>query len=145
MMQMYFQTFKRVLLGMLEKPMWMLLIVSLCIMSLVYAKPVLWDLPVAVINQDHSPASYSLVRSLNSTPKLSIKNYDNLDEARHDMIMRELFAIIIVPTDFEKKLLNGKDVTVPVFGDATNSTRVDVGLSAVIRCLQWTYFEKCRL
>lgn len=120
MMQMYFQTFKRVLLGMLEKPMWMLLIVSLCIMSLVYAKPVLWDLPVAVINQDHSPASYSLIRALNSTPKLSINNYDNLDEARHDMIMRELFAIIIIPTDFEKKLLNGKDVTVPVFGDATN-------------------------
>ena len=29
MMQMYFQTFKRVLLGMLEKPMWMLLLVSL--------------------------------------------------------------------------------------------------------------------
>ncbi|MEQ4924124.1 ABC transporter permease [Proteus hauseri] len=119
-MQMYFQTFKRVLLGMLEKPMWMLLIVSLCVMSLVYAKPVLWDLPVAVINQDHSPASYSLIRSLNATPKLSVKSYDNLEEARHDMIMRELFAIIIVPTNFEKKLLNGKDVTVPVFGDATN-------------------------
>lgn len=120
MMQMYFQTFKRVLLGMLEKPMWMLLIVSLCVMSLVYAKPVLWDLPVAVINQDHSPASYSLIRSLNATPKLSLKSYDSLDDARHDMIMRELFAIIIIPTDFEKKLLNGKDVTVPVFGDATN-------------------------
>ncbi len=120
MMQMYFQTFKRVLLGMLEKPMWMLLLVSLCIMSLVYAKPVLWDLPVAVINQDHSPASYALIRSLNATPKLSLKGYDNLDEARHDMIMRELFAIIIIPTDFEKKLLNGKDVTVPVYGDATN-------------------------
>ncbi|HEJ9438099.1 TPA: ABC transporter permease [Proteus mirabilis] len=119
-MQMYFQTFKRVLLGMLEKPMWMLLLVSLCIMSLVYAKPVLWDLPVAVINQDHSPASYALIRSLNATPKLSLKGYDNLDEARHDMIMRELFAIIIIPTDFEKKLLNGKNVTVPVYGDATN-------------------------
>ncbi|EMH1505012.1 ABC transporter permease [Proteus mirabilis] len=119
-MQMYFQTFKRVLLGMLEKPMWMLLLVSLCIMSLVYAKPVLWDLPVAVINQDHSPASYALIRSLDATPKLSLKGYDNLDEARHDMIMRELFAIIIIPTDFEKKLLNGKNVTVPVYGDATN-------------------------
>ncbi|MGY6420173.1 ABC transporter permease [Proteus mirabilis] len=119
-MQMYFQTFKRVLLGMLEKPMWMLLLVSLCIMSLVYAKPVLWDLPVVVINQDHSPASYALIRSLDATPKLSLKGYDNLDEARHDMIMRELFAIIIIPTDFEKKLLNGKNVTVPVYGDATN-------------------------
>ncbi len=75
---------------------------------------------MAVINQDHSPASYALIRSLDATPKLSLKGYDNLDEARHDMIMRELFAIIIIPTDFEKKLLNGKNVTVPVYGDATN-------------------------
>lgn len=120
MIQMYFQTFKRVLLGMLEKPMWLLLIVSLCIMSLVYAKPVLWDLPVAVINQDNSPASHLLLRSLNSTPKLTLKSYDNLEAARHDMLMRELFAIIIIPNDFEKKILNGKNVTVPVFGDATN-------------------------
>lgn len=36
------------------------------------------------------------------------------------MIMRELFAIIIIPTDFERNILQGKNITVPVFGDATN-------------------------
>ncbi|OBU09956.1 ABC transporter permease [Morganella psychrotolerans] len=119
-MKLYFQTFVKVLLGMLAKPMWMLLVVSLCVMSLVYVRPVLWDLPVAVIDQDHSAASRSLIRNLDATAKVELHSYDNLNTARQDMIMRELFAIIIIPADFEKNVLQGKNITVPVFGDATN-------------------------
>ncbi|HCM62899.1 MAG TPA: ABC transporter permease [Morganella sp. (in: Bacteria)] len=119
-MKLYFQTFVKVLLGMLAKPMWMLLVVSLCVMSLVYIRPVLWDLPVAVIDQDHSAASRSLIRDLDATAKVELHSYDNLNTARQDMIMRELFAIIIIPADFEKNVLQGKNITVPVFGDATN-------------------------
>ncbi|AVE42002.1 ABC transporter permease [Providencia stuartii] len=119
-MQMYFATFRKVLIGMLDKPMWLLLIVSLCVMSLVYAKPVLWDLPVAVIDQDHSVASRALIRDLDAAPKVKLHSYDNLEQARKDMINRQLFAIIIIPIDFEKFLLNGKNITIPVYGDATN-------------------------
>ncbi|GAA0340807.1 ABC transporter permease [Morganella psychrotolerans] len=119
-MKLYFQTFVKVLLGMLAKPMWMLLVVSLCVMSLVYIRPVLWDLPVAVIDRDHSAASRSLIRDLDATAKVELHSYDNLNTARQDMIMRELFAIIIIPADFEKNVLQGKNITVPVFGDATN-------------------------
>ncbi|WP_442890534.1 hypothetical protein [Arsenophonus sp. PmNCSU2021_1] len=53
MIKLYLRTFYRVLLGMLAKPMWLLLLISLSIMNLVYIRPVLWDLPVAIINQDH--------------------------------------------------------------------------------------------
>lgn len=120
MLQMYFATFRKVLIGMLDKPMWLLLLVSLCIMSLVYAKPVLWDLPVAVIDRDHSVASRSLIRDLDATPKVKLHSYDNLAQARKDMIDRQLFAIVIIPTDFERYLLNGKNITIPVYGDATN-------------------------
>ncbi|MCW2257396.1 ABC-2 type transport system permease protein [Providencia alcalifaciens] len=119
-MQMYFATFRKVLLGMLDKPMWLLLLVSLCVMSLVYAKPVLWDLPVAVIDMDHSVASRALIRDLDAAPKLKLHSFDNLAQARKDMIDRQLFAIIIIPTDFEQYLLNGKNITIPVYGDATN-------------------------
>lgn len=119
-MKLYFQTFLKVLLGMLEKPMWMLLIISLCVMSLVYVHPVLWDLPVAVVDQDNTVASRSLVRELDATAKVELHSYDNLATARQDMIMRDLFAIIIVPQDFERNLLQGKNITVPVFGDGTN-------------------------
>ncbi|RUT64528.1 ABC transporter permease (plasmid) [Morganella morganii] len=119
-MKLYFQTFLKVLLGMLEKPMWMLLIISLCVMSLVYVHPVLWDLPVAVVDQDNTVASRSLVRELDATAKVEQHSYDNLAAARQDMIMRDLFAIIIIPQDFERNLLQGKNITVPVFGDGTN-------------------------
>ncbi|OTA20880.1 hypothetical protein Xbed_01139 [Xenorhabdus beddingii] len=118
--KLYWQTFRNVLLGMLEKPMWLLLIVSLCVMSLVYVHPSSWDLPVAIIDQDNSHASRSLIRHINATAKVETQGYNNLGNARHDMLQRKIFAIIIVPVDFEKRLLNGQNVTVPVYGDATN-------------------------
>ncbi|PHM37320.1 hypothetical protein Xinn_00994 [Xenorhabdus innexi] len=117
---MYWQTFRTVLLGMLEKPMWLMLIVSLCVMSLVYVHPTLWDLPVAVIDQDNSHMSRALIRHIDATAKVETQSYASLADARADMLQREIFAIIIVPTDFEKRLLSGKNVTVPVYGDATN-------------------------
>ncbi|PHM66883.1 hypothetical protein Xsto_00909 [Xenorhabdus stockiae] len=118
--KMYWQTFRTVLLSMLEKPMWLMLIVSLCVMSLVYVKPTLWDLPVAVIDQDNSYMSRALIRHVDATAKVETKNYASLEDARADMLHREIFAIIIIPTDFEKRLLGGNNVTVPVYGDATN-------------------------
>ncbi|WP_340609829.1 ABC transporter permease [Xenorhabdus bharatensis] len=118
--KMYWQTFRTVLLSMLEKPMWLMLIVSLCVMSLVYVNPTLWDLPVAVIDQDNSHMSRALIRHVDATAKVETKNYASLSDARADMLHREIFAIIIVPTDFEKRLLGGENVTVPVYGDATN-------------------------
>ncbi|MBD1228667.1 ABC transporter permease [Xenorhabdus griffiniae] len=116
----YWQTLRDVFLGMLEKPMWLLLMVSLCVMSLVYIRPSVWDLPIAVIDHDHSYASRTLIRNINAMPKVAPKIYNNLDNARRDMLQRTIFAIIIVPVDFEKRLLSGQNVTVPVYGDATN-------------------------
>ncbi len=119
-MKRYWATFTKVLMGMLERPMWLMLLVSLCIMSTVYAHRTVWDLPVAVVDQDHSPASRLLIRNLDATSKISMRSYDSLDKAIHDLGWRKLFAVIIMPTDLEKKLLSGKAVTIPVYGDATN-------------------------
>ncbi|WP_411753234.1 ABC transporter permease, partial [Serratia sp. (in: enterobacteria)] len=119
-MKIYWQTFRKVLMSMLERPMWLMLILSLCIMSMVYANRTVWDLPVGVIDQDHSTASRQLIRQLDATPKIAIQTYDNLDEAKRDLGWRKLFAVIIMPVDLEKKILNGKNIEIPVFGDATN-------------------------
>ncbi|CNI67775.1 multidrug ABC transporter permease [Yersinia frederiksenii] len=116
----YWQTFSRVLMGMLEKPMWLMLLVSLCVMSMVYANRTVWDLPVAVVDQDHSTASRQLIRQLDATSKIAIKIYDNLPDAQRDLAWRKLFAVIIMPTDLEKKILNGESIVIPVYGDATN-------------------------
>jgi ABC-2 type transport system permease protein len=119
-MKIYWQTFSRVLISMLEKPMWLMLLLSLCVTSLVYANRTVWDLPVAVIDQDHSTASRQLIRQLDATSKIAIQTYDNLDEAQRDLGWRQLFAVIIMPVDLEKKILHGENIVIPVFGDATN-------------------------
>lgn len=116
----YWQTFRRVLMGMLEKPMWLMLLVSLCVMSMVYANRTVWDLPVAVVDYDHSTASRQLIRQLDATSAISIKTYDNLPDAQRDLAWRKLFAVIIMPMDLEKKILNGESIVIPVYGDATN-------------------------
>jgi ABC-2 type transport system permease protein len=119
-MKIYWQTFVKVLLGMLERPMWLMLILSLCIMSMVYANRTVWDLPVGVVDQDHSAASRQLIRQLDATSKIAIETYDSLEQAQRDLGWRKLFAVIIMPVDLEKKILSGQNIVVPVYGDATN-------------------------
>lgn len=119
-MKLYFQTYWAMLTGLLERPMWLMLMVSLCVMSTVYVHRTVWDLPVAVVDQDHSTASRLLIRHFDATPKIALRGYDNLNQALHDLGWRKVFAVIIVPQDLEQKMLAGKAVTIPVFGDATN-------------------------
>ena len=116
----YWATFKKVLAGMLEKPMWAMLLLSLCIISMVYAKGTVWEMPVAVVDLDHSSASHLLTRNLDASPKLNVVTYDQLGQAQRDMGYRKLYAVVEIPVDFEKKMLSGKSVAIPVFGDATN-------------------------
>ena len=116
----WWKTFSKVLTGLLDKPMWMMLLLSLCVMSLVYANRTVWDLPVAVIDQDHSTASRMLARQLDAGSKIATVAYDNLAEAEHDLALRKLFAVIIMPVDLEKKILAGQNIVIPVYGDATN-------------------------
>jgi ABC-2 type transport system permease protein len=116
----YWRTFVRVLSGMLEKPMWMMLLISLCLMSTVYANRTVWDLPVAVIDQDHSTASRLLTRDLDATSKIKTVAYDSIPEAQRDLGQRKLFAVVVMPVDLEKKILAGEAIVIPVYGDATN-------------------------
>lgn len=119
-MSSYWATFKKVLSGMLEKPVWAMLLLSICIISMVYAKGTVWQMPVAVVDLDHSSASHLLIRNLRASPKLAITSYDQIAEAQRDVGYRKLFAVIEIPVDFEKKMLAGSSVSIPVFGDATN-------------------------
>lgn len=114
------RSFRTVLLGLLDRPMWMLLLFSILISSTVYMRQGVWDLPVAVIDLDHSSFSRELTRRLDATPKIAVQSYNSLQEARHDLAWRRLFSIIIIPKDLQNKILRGEAVTVPVYGDATS-------------------------
>ncbi len=116
----YFRGFMMITTRMLEKPLWLMLVFSLCVMSLVYLNHSVWDLPVGVIDQDHSSASRMVIRGLDSSSKIAVKNYESVDNAKKDLAARKLFAVVIIPPNMEKRILQGKTVTIPAFGDATN-------------------------
>ncbi|KJK01037.1 ABC transporter permease [Pseudomonas sp. 21] len=119
-MENFWNVFRQSLKNMLGKPLWLLMVLSVALTTLPYAHRTMDDLPVAVIDMDHSAVSRELVRQLDAAPKIATRAYDQLPEAQHDLAWRELFGIVVIPVDFEKRVLRGESVTVPIFGDATN-------------------------
>lgn len=109
-----------ILTRLLEKPMWLILICSLCVMSLAYANKTVWDLPVAVVDLDHSSASRMVTRSLDASAKIAVIGYSDIESAKLDLINRRLFAVIVLPHNMEKRILHGENVTIPAYGDATS-------------------------
>ncbi|MBG6290522.1 ABC transporter permease [Pseudomonas nitroreducens] len=119
-MQNFWTVFRQSLGNMLGKPLWLLMVLSVTLTTLPYAHRTMDDLPVAVIDMDHSSVSRELIRQLDAAPKIAVRAYDQLPEAQRDLAWRELFGIVVIPVDFEKRVLRGEAVTVPIFGDATN-------------------------
>lgn len=119
-MENFWNVFRQSLKNMLGKPLWLLMVLSVALTTLPYAHRTMDDLPVAVIDMDHSAVSRELIRLLDAAPKIATRAYDQLPEAQHDLAWRELFGIVVIPVDFEKRVLRGESVTVPIFGDATN-------------------------
>lgn len=119
-MQNFWNVFRASLQNMLGKPLWLLMALSVGLTTLPYAHRTMDDLPVAVIDMDHSAASRELIRLLDAAPKIAVRTYSELPTAQRDLAWRELYGIIVVPLEFEKRVLRGEAVTIPIFGDATN-------------------------
>lgn len=126
MIKLFWSSFVRIFFFLLGRPMWLLLLLSVSLMSLVYSNGTITNLPVAVIDLDHTPTSRSLIRSLSTSTKITITMYESSLLAYDDINNRKLFAVITIPRNFEKRLLNGQDVTIPAYGDA--SSRLANGL-----------------
>lgn len=119
-MQNFLSVLRQTLLNMLGKPLWLLMVLSVALTTLPYAHRTMDDLPVAVIDMDHSEASRELIRLLDAAPKIAVRTYSELPTAQRDLAWRDLYGVIVVPLDFEKRVLRGEAVTIPIFGDATN-------------------------
>ncbi|MCX8730246.1 ABC transporter permease [Gilliamella sp. B2969] len=129
MVKIFWSSFAKIFLFMLVRPMWLLLLVSVSLMSLVYSNGTITSLPVAIVDQDHTATSRSLIRSLNTSSKIETIIYEGSLEAYDDINNRKLFAVFTIPRDFEKRILSGQEVTIPAYGDA--SSRLANGLIQV--------------
>ncbi|PIW59968.1 ABC transporter permease [Shewanella sp. CG12_big_fil_rev_8_21_14_0_65_47_15] len=72
------------------------------------------QLPVAIVDQDHSQLSRMLTRQLKANPVTELQNFTDLAAAVSAMQQAKVYAIVVFPYDMKKDLLTGHKPTIDV-------------------------------
>jgi ABC-2 type transport system permease protein len=107
-----------------RKQVMMVLLLGPFVYALFYPQPyiseALRDVPVIVVDQDGSTTSRDLVRSLDATPDVAvIDRAGDFGGARDRVYTREAYGVLVVPADFERDLLHGRQASVVLFADSS--------------------------
>ena len=88
--------------------------------SFAYSAEVSRKIPVAVVDQSHTPSSRQLARMFNQTETISvIEQVTGLEEAESEFYRDRIKGILLIPKDFERRILRGEQATVSVYCDAS--------------------------
>ena len=89
--------------------------------SFVYYQESVSEIPVAIIDNDASAYSRKFSRELDATKEVQLRRCINMNEAEYLMGRRKVHAIIVLPKDFEKTVLDGQEqATVSVYVNMTS-------------------------
>jgi ABC-2 type transport system permease protein len=88
--------------------------VLLCgILWLIFSAGIARDLPIAVIDKDNSALSRQLTRWLDASPGIEVhEQLASSGQALQLLRERSVFGYLVIPGDFEKQLLGGRQATV---------------------------------
>lgn len=102
----------------------LLMLFGVSFMSMgIYDHYVVRDMPLAILDFDHSKISRSIAEFLSATREVRIVDSSTInspEEAIAKMDRGELVAVIIIPHDLSKKVKSGKLATLPVYIDMSN-------------------------
>jgi ABC-2 type transport system permease protein len=85
-----------------------------------YLNQILRKIPIAVVDNDLSELSRSIVQTLDASGAVSVAvQADTLAEARAALDRGDAFAVVGIPPGTERDVLKGTTVHVPIFADAT--------------------------
>lgn len=75
----------------------------------IFSQTQITDLPIGVIDQDHSPISNTVTRYLEASPDITIQQfYHSPAAAKAAILQRDIYAVVIIPEDFERNILSSK-------------------------------------
>lgn len=83
-----------------------------------YNSEVVQQVPVAIIDYDHSQLSETLIRYSDANPKLDIQVLSNENLAKEALWKQKISGYMIIPQGLEKKVVSGKLAQVSVSGNA---------------------------
>ena len=107
--------------------------------SMPYFHEVLKDVPIAVVDLDHSQTSRQLSRMRDAAELLYVQTKPpSLIEAQQELLDSTVYAIIVIPDDFQKKILRKEQAIVAAHCDASYFLiyrQVKTGIATVCRSL----------
>ncbi|QKW57535.1 ABC transporter permease [Stenotrophomonas sp. NA06056] len=98
-------------------------LLMLVVMAWMFSASVMRDVPIAVVDLDHSSDSRLLLRMLDASPGVRIASQPaGMAEARAQLRRLEVFAVVLVPRDVTRQALRGQQGTVFSYYNATYMT-----------------------
>jgi ABC-2 type transport system permease protein len=103
---------------------WIPILVALSIWAIFYNGSA-HNLPIAVVDLSHSQLSRTLIRQLDASATLAVKqSYADVNQAKNALITGNIYGYVIIPARFDKDIYRGTPPQISVF---YNSQYVLVG------------------
>jgi ABC-2 type transport system permease protein len=98
------------------------MVLAVLIYAVFYPQPYLNEavrrVPVIVVDQDKSTASRELIRRVDATDGAAVAaSATDMQAARDAFFARKVSAIVVVPVDFERDLMAGRQSPIAAYGD----------------------------
>ena len=115
-----FAEFRRILN---DRGVFGLIVLAPVIYGLLYPQPylgqLLRDIPIAVVDQDHTELSRDFIQTLDADEAIKVTvRSDTLADAQAALGRREVFAIVGIPKDTEQEVLKGNKARIAAFVDS---------------------------
>ncbi len=102
------------------------------IIGFTYQKGKTENLPIIVINQDHTPLSNQVVEMLNDSKTLNVLEYPQEPASIKDEVIKtEAAAVVVIPTRFEADILQKKYPEINVYVNTSNIMTANFASKAV--------------
>jgi ABC-2 type transport system permease protein len=96
------------------------LVIYPIVYAIAYKNEVVRELKTTVVDLDRTNTSHQLVKMLKGAEQIEINRVAmSLDEAKTDFFDGNCGGIMVIPENFEKDILNGKQTNVAVFADGS--------------------------
>lgn len=89
--------------------------------SYVYTNEVVRDVPVAVVDENHSPLSREILRKMDASPDMKIEAYcTDMEEARELVRRGQVYGIVRIPESFTRELSLGNQTPIALYCDMSS-------------------------
>ncbi len=96
------------------------IIIFMCF-SIVYQNEIVREIPVAIVDEDRSDLSRTIIQYIEASPSMKIvSSLKSQDELKEEFMKGNVYGAFYFPADLSLKIKSGKQANVVMFFDASN-------------------------